>query len=147
MGLVRISRKNKMKILLTKNQPASANKPFAQWYCFTTKSRINLLFFYHNFIKFSKPSDVQVTKVLRPIEFLRLLVLVQNCHRHTIWVNVNKPSKQAKWHESLPCEGLTLGKMHARKETLLAGYLIPLLQSWKPCNKETQFPTEWGQRN
>ena len=30
MGLVRISRKNKMKILLTKNQPASANRPFAQ---------------------------------------------------------------------------------------------------------------------
>ena len=37
--------------------------------------------------------------------------------------------KQAKLHESLPCEGLILGKMHARKETLLAGYLIPLLQS------------------
>ena len=69
------------------------------------------------------------------IEFLRSLALVQNCHRHAIWVNVNKPSKQAKWHESLPCKGLILGKTHARKETLLAGYLIPLLQSWKPCNK------------
>ena len=29
----------------------------------------------------------------------------------------------------------------------IAGYLIPLLQSQEPCNKETQFPIVWGRRN
>ena len=57
MGLVRTSRQNKMKSPLSDNQPASTNRPFGTMILFTTKTRINLVFFFHNFIKFSTPSD------------------------------------------------------------------------------------------
>ena len=49
--------------------------------------------------------------------------------------------KQAKRYERLPRERLVQGKNHAEKNALLAGYLIPLLRSQQPCNKEKQFPT------
>ena len=99
--------------------------------------RAELIWYFYIAILLNSVSPVTFKwqKHYAQIEFLRSLALVQNCDRHTIWVNVNKPSKQAKWHESLPCKGLILGKMHARKKTLLAGYLIPLLQSWKPYSK------------
>ena len=41
---------------------------------------------------------------------------------------------------------LIQGKKHAGKKALLAGYLIPLLRSQKPCIKETQVPTVQGWR-
>ena len=54
-------------------------------------------------------------------------------------MNVNNPSKQAKRRECLQRERPVQGKNHAGKKAPLAGYLIPLLRSQKPCNKETQF--------
>ena len=52
---------------------------------------------------------------------------------------------QAKWRECLPRE--RLGKKHAGKKVLLAGNLIPLLRSRKPCNKEILFPPVRRRRN
>ena len=75
------------------------------------------------------------------IRFSRSLVLIQRCNGHAIRANVNKPSD-----ECLPRERLVQGKRHVGKKALLAGYLIPLLRSQKPCNKETQFPKVLGRR-
>ena len=69
----------------------------------------------------------------------RLLVLIQSCNRHAIHVNVNKPSNANVLYniKSIP----------ERKLCLHGTYLIPLLWSQKPCNKEKQLPTMCGQRN
>ena len=63
------------------------------------------------------------------------------------WARNTCERKTAKRRECLPRERLVQGKNHVGKKALLAGYLIPLLRSQKPCNKETQFRTVRGRRN
>ena len=50
--------------------------------------------------------------------------MIQNCNRHAIHANINKPSKQAKRRECLPHEQLVQGKKHVGQKALLAVFMI-----------------------
>ena len=78
------------------------------------------------------------------VEFSRTLALIQSCNRHAIRANVNKPSKQAKRRE---CQSRgRLVQKYAGRKALLAGYLIPLLQSKKKLQQRNTIPNSAGMK-